>query len=165
MNSLCSPAWSSRPVLYIEDEPSDAFFMRLAFEEMGHLRLQIATNGQQALDYLTGKELYTDRERFPLPSLILLDLKLPVLSGWDVLRWLRDQPRFLTLAIVVFSSSPRAEERDRALRMGADEYLTKPSSGLRFTEVARALVARWIAPSERPHSQTRPAIAPDVTRG
>lgn len=132
-------------VLYIEDEQSDVFFMELAFGESGCAQLQTVTNGPQALEYLQGKGRYADRSRYPLPELILLDLKLPLLSGLAVLQWLRSQPQFQAVPVVVFSSSPDSEDQNRALQRGANEYLTKPTSGLEFQSVVEALAKRWLA--------------------
>ena len=94
----------SNTILLVEDEENDVFFLKHAFEEVGVLNpLRVAQDGQEALDYLSGRGEYADRERFPLPCLILLDLKLPRVMGFEVLQWIREQPALKTLIVVVLS--------------------------------------------------------------
>jgi CheY-like chemotaxis protein len=140
-------------VLYVEDDENDAFFMQTAFRKEGlHHALRRVGNGREAIDYLAGKAEYGDRERHPLPSVVLLDLNLPLTSGFEVLRWLREQPQFRNVSVVVFSSSARDEDRVKARELGAQEYLEKPKSALLFREVVKGLREKWLAdraPRER----------------
>ena len=129
-------------VLYVEDEADDVLFMRLACKNSGW-SLQAVEDGRKAIAYLSGEPPYADRARHPLPDLVLLDLNLPLVPGFDVLKWIREQPRFRDLPVVVFSSSGRAEDRARAEALGANDYLLKPSSGDLFREVVEALERRW----------------------
>jgi CheY-like chemotaxis protein len=133
-------------VLYVEDDENDAFFMQTAFrkEGLGHL-LRTVGNGREAIDYLAGKAEYGDRERHPLPSVVLLDLNLPLISGFEVLRWLRDQPQFGDVSVVVFSSSVRDEDKVKARELGAHEYVEKPKSPLLYRELVQWLRERWLA--------------------
>lgn len=140
---------SGIPVLYVEDEADDVLFMRLACRNSGWA-LEAVENGRQAIAYLSGEPPYADRERHPLPALVLLDLNLPLVSGFDVLRWVREQPAFRELPVVIFSSSGRAEDRARAAALGADDYLLKPSSGDLFREAVDALQRRGRPPVARP---------------
>ncbi len=133
-------------MLYIEDEEDDVFFMRNAFDKLGmHDRFHVVENGEQAILYLAGHKSYADRERHPLPVFVLLDLNLPIRSGFEVLEWLRGQPRFKDLPVVIFSSSGRLEDRQRAEQLGATEYILKPASGAQFIDVARRIMATWLA--------------------
>lgn len=125
-------------VLYVEDEADDVLFMRRAFRKCGWT-LQAVEDGRQAIDYLSGAAPYDDRERHPLPSLVLLDLNLPRVSGFEVLQWIRSREDLRGIPVVVFSSSGRPEDRSRAASLGADDYLLKPSSGALFGEVVAAL--------------------------
>lgn len=136
-------------VLYVEDEEDDVFFMRNAFRKLGVVdRFHAVEDGGRAISYLAGQEPYTDRERHPLPSFVLLDLNLPIRSGFEVLEWLRGQPQFATLPVVIFSSSGRLEDRQRAEQLGATEYLLKPTSGTQFMEMARQLRDNWLGREE-----------------
>ncbi len=134
-------------VLYVEDEEFDAMFMRRAFERMGLTgSLKVVADGQQAIDYLAGNGAYADRREHPLPAVILLDLKLPVLSGFEVLGWLRQQPGLRNLPVVVFSSSDQPEDQAMASELGANDFVQKPSSALEFPRVVERLKQRWLTP-------------------
>jgi CheY-like chemotaxis protein len=137
-------------VLYVEDEGDDAFFMQAAFKRTGLSEsLYVVSDGCQALAYLAGEGPYTDRARHPLPGLVLLDLNLPLISGFDVLAWIRQQPQFQATPVVIFSSSGRPEDKERATQLGASQYVQKPASGMQFTEVARDLAQRWLGQGHR----------------
>lgn len=130
------------PVLYVEDEEYDVLFMRRAFAKAGIVQeLHVVDDGQKAIDYL--QHLRSNPES--VPSLVLLDLNLPLISGFDVLRWIREQQTFKTMPSVIFSSSARPEDRARATLLGADDYIQKPASALDFLGVAQLLQARWLA--------------------
>ena len=89
-------------VLYVEDEESDVFFMQRAFEGEGLASaFQTVGDGQTAINYLAGEGVYAERDRYPLPTLVLLDLNLPVLSGFDVLRWIRRNGASKRLPVVL----------------------------------------------------------------
>lgn len=132
-------------VLYVEDEPDDVFFLRSAFRAVQvAAELRDVGDGRSAMAYLAGEGDYADRVRHPVPALVLLDLNLPILSGFEVLRWIRAQPPLRELPVAVFSSSGRPEDRRLATELGAQDYIEKPASGLQFREVARALRVRWL---------------------
>lgn len=141
---------TNRPtVLYVEDEENDVLFMRLAFERLGtSVDLQAVEDGSRAMAYLAGKEPYADRQRHPAPSVLLLDLNLPLHSGFEVLQWLREEQAFANLPVVIFSSSGRPEDRARAQQLGASEYVLKPPSGLDFIDVARRVQEQWLTRSQ-----------------
>ena len=132
-------------VLYVEDEQYDVLFMRKTFDSAGlGESLKVVTDGRQAIHYLGGKGEYQDRAKYPLPSVGLLDLKLPIVSGFEVLQWLRGQPEFQALPVVVFSSSTRDEDRSKARELGANAYMEKPASPLELPTVLQYLKERWL---------------------
>jgi CheY-like chemotaxis protein len=132
-------------VLYVEDEESDALFMARAFEQMGLSgKLQVVCDGRAAIEYLSGSGKYSDREKHPVPALVLLDLNLPQVSGFEVLAWIRNNPDFARTPVVVFSSSTRADDRIKAKDLGANDFIAKPSSGLKFGEVVEVLQESWL---------------------
>ena len=134
-----------KTILYVEDEVDDVFFMKAAFKRAGvPVELASVGDGQKAIAYLAGEGVFADREKHPLPEAMLLDLNLPVQSGFEVLGWLRQQPQFKELTVVVFSSSGRPDDRRRAQELGATDYVLKPSSGVDFVEVARRFNERWL---------------------
>jgi CheY-like chemotaxis protein len=145
---------AKQAVLYVEDEPDDVFFMQRAFDRasIDHSLVTVA-DGQQAIEYLAGTGCYNDRRAYPLPSLVLLDLHLPIRSGFEVLEWLRQQRVLETVTVVVFSSSGRPEDQEKAQALGASAYIIKPASGLDFTETARELRERWLCASTAGNSK------------
>src|SRR6185436_8485420 len=95
-----------RPILAAEDEESDRMILEMAFRRAKlPCPLVLVRDGQEAVDYLGGMGPYADRAAHPLPALIVLDLKMPRMNGFDVLRWLAEQPRFKEIPAVVLSSS------------------------------------------------------------
>lgn len=140
-----------KPILLVEDDPNDVFFLQYAFEAAGvDNPLQAVADGQEALNYLAGKGRYADRQRFPLPCLVLLDLKLPVKMGTDVLRWIRKQRHLSSLLVVVLTSSSDSSDVDAAYECGAQSYLVKPLSLEKRLEMARAIKSYWLDLNEFP---------------
>jgi CheY-like chemotaxis protein len=128
-------------VLYAEDEESDRFFMQKAFAREGHqTALRVVNNGKAAMDYLSGKGAYAQRDQYPLPVLMLLDLNLPEIHGFEVLQWVRAHPVHGNLPVVIFSSSSRKEDRDRARELGATEFIAKPGSVTGYWNLAKKLL-------------------------
>ncbi len=114
--------------------------MQYGFRKAGlEPALRVVNDGQAALDYLSGAGAYGERARYPLPAVVLLDLNLPEVHGFEVLKWIRAQPAHSGLPVVVFTSSAREEDRARALELGASEYLQKPVAPGGFQDVARKL--------------------------
>jgi CheY-like chemotaxis protein len=139
------------PILLVEDDENDVFFLRHAFEIAGITTpLQVSGDGQQAIDYLSGSGSYADRETYPLPCLVLLDLKLPIRMGHDVLRWIRNQPQLETLLVIVLTSSADPRDIDECYRLGARSFLVKPLSVDRRLEMAKAIKAYWLQLNQFP---------------
>jgi CheY-like chemotaxis protein len=106
-----------------------------AFREAGVSNPLIAArDGEAAVRYLKGEGEYADREQFPIPQLILLDLDLPGMNGFEVLAWLRQDPTVQHLPVVVLTSSTYSPDLTRAYQLGANSFLTKPTD---FTELIR----------------------------
>ena len=132
-------------VLYVEDEESDRMLMRRAFQKAGlEPALRMVSHGQAAIDYLSGAGVYAERGEYPLPGVVLLDLNLPEVHGFEVLKWIRAQPVHSGLRVVVFTSSAREEDRHRAELLGANDFLQKPGMPGGFQEVARRLSEAWL---------------------
>ena len=114
-------------ILLAEDDPNDVFFMQRALTKAGlNTPLHIVRNGQEALEYLGGLGKFGDRAEYPLPSLLLLDLKMPFVDGFEVLAWARSQPGLKQLPIVVLTSSAQDSDREKAAGLGASAYFVKP---------------------------------------
>ena len=137
-------------VLYIENDENDVLFMHRAFKMAGlEGCLRTLPDGRAAQLYLIGEAPFTDRTVYPFPGLLLMDVNLPAISGFELLGWTRQQPQLRELPAVIFSSSARHEEIQRALELGAQDYLQKPRSGSQFVEVVEALKQRWLEPVNR----------------
>lgn len=114
-------------ILLAEDDPNDVFFMQRALTKAGlSTRLHVVRNGQEALEYLGGLGKFNDRAEFPLPSLLLLDLKMPFVDGFEVLAWARSQPKLKQLPVAVLTSSAQDCDRERTVELGANAYFVKP---------------------------------------
>jgi CheY-like chemotaxis protein len=112
--------------LLAEDNEDDVFFMQRAFKDAGlNNPLFVVTNGEEAVEYLAGREAFGDRNKYPLPDMVFLDLKMPGLNGFEVLSWARQEGK-LTMPVAVLTSSPEEIDYQRARQLGADCYLLKP---------------------------------------
>ncbi len=134
--------------LLIEDNEDDALLIKRAFLQARLLnRLVVVPRAEEAREYLLGRGQYKDRAEFPMPDLLLLDLTLPDMSGFDFLQWLRAQPGFGKVAVTVVTSSNLQQDKDKALRLGANSYLVKPVDFEKLVEISRALSGYllWLA--------------------
>jgi CheY-like chemotaxis protein len=138
-------------ILQVEDDENDAVLMQLAFHEIGiPNRLVRVRDGQETIDYLGGVGKYANRDLFPVPCLVLLDLKLPRRSGLDVLKWIRGHPVLKTLIVIIFSSSPQPEDIDRAYEAGVNSFLVKPTGIQELLGLLEALKTYWLNHNELP---------------
>ena len=136
---------SQPAILYVEDEPSDVVLLRVAFTRAGLTNpVHIAVDGAEAIDYLTGNGPFADRNLHPLPALVLLDLNLPKKSGFDVLSWIRQQPQFSSLPVVIYTSSVGLIDKDTARLLGATDCFIKRSAVSHIAELARSFAERWL---------------------
>ena len=113
-------------ILIVDDDENDIFFVKRAFTEINvHCTFQMLKNGQEVVDYLQGHGEYANREKYPLPMMILMDLKMPIMDGFQVLAWLRTRPGIRVIPTIVFSSSDLATDITRAYELGANSFMTK----------------------------------------
>lgn len=132
-------------ILYAEDEADDVLFLKLAFKRSGSPHTVTAVpDGAQAVDYLTGQYPFADRSRYPLPALILLDINMPKKNGLEVLQWIREQHHFTSLPVLMLTSSMRPEDMEKARRLGANDYLLKPSDPSKLLEMVNSIHERWL---------------------
>lgn len=117
----------SNVILLAEDDPNDVFFMQRALDKAGvNLPVRVARNGQEAIDYLSGSGKFSDSAGFTLPQLLLLDMKMPFVDGFEVLEWVRSQPALKELPVIILTSSSEDRDRQRAAELGAKAYFVKP---------------------------------------
>lgn len=125
------------PILLAEDDKNDIFLMRRAFDNAGfHNPLFVVHNGQEVIDYLEGAGDFANRRKFPMPGLLLLDLKMPLMDGYDVLKWLRGRGQFDNLRVIVLTSSKIESDVGKSREMGVHDYRVKPHS---FEDLVRML--------------------------
>jgi CheY-like chemotaxis protein len=140
----------TEPILLVEDEPNDIFFMQRAFDRAGVVNpLQVVNDGREAMDYFKGEGQFADRAAFPLPCLVLLDLKLPYVMGLDVLRWIRQQPE-LAVIVLILSSSAAEADITAAYRLGANGCLVKPSEAHQLVDMVKAVKDYWLTHNTPP---------------
>jgi len=140
---------SNKPCLLVADDDSgDVFLLRRAFRRAA-LDCEIIEvhDGEQAVEYLSGVPPYDDRLRYPMPSLLLLDVKMPKMNGFDVLAWLGGRPFLDDLPVVVLSGASVQGDATVAANLGARDYLVKPTDVGKMVELARQLYQRWLAPA------------------
>jgi CheY-like chemotaxis protein len=134
-----------KPILQIEDEENDILFLQLAAEKAGILKpLQVARDGREGIDYLSGHGKFADRSQYPLPCLILLDLKLPGVPGFEVLKFIRSQPQLATLVVIVFTSSDQDSDVENAYRLGANSYIVKPADPKALLHILETIKTYWL---------------------
>jgi len=157
-----------KTILQVDDDPNDAILLRHAMKKKGIANpIQVASDGQQAIDYLKGAGKFADRAEFPLPSLVLLDLKLPYVMGLDVLRWIRQQPG-MPLVVVVLTASGEDVDVATAYRLGANAFLTKPSEASKLEDMVEAIKDFWLTHNILPrefHGERTAVAAPLRTTG
>src|SRR5215470_14927925 len=138
------------PVLVAEDDPNDVFLLRRAFQKAGIFNsIVVAHNGQEAIDYLSAEGPYRNRSSHPFPALLFLDLKMPLVDGFDVLTWLNRHTLERSLPVVILSSSNQERDIERAQRMGASDYCVKPQQFEELVEIVQRVREKWLTPDLR----------------
>ena len=142
-------------ILLAEDDENDMLLIQRAFQKAGLKdALKIVRNGEQAIAYLSGYAEYSDRERYPLPFLLLLDLKMPGTDGFEVLQWVRAEPNLKRLLVVVLTSSNLQADVDRAYELGANSYLVKPVEFSEMANMIQRFEAYWTEINRLPSAST-----------
>jgi len=138
-------------ILFVDDDPNDMLLVERALKKAGLFYPLIhRRDGEEAIDYLSGKPPYSDRTKHPLPTLILLDIKMPKLNGFDVLSWLQQQPALAKIPVVILTASVRVEDQSEAEKLGAVGYRTKPVNFAELVDIIRDVDARWLSQIQKP---------------
>jgi CheY-like chemotaxis protein len=142
---------SGDTILLIEDNPSDAELTERALRKAHILvDLVVASDGQEALDYLFGKGAHAGRNVSEVPAVALLDLKIPKVSGLEVLQQIREDDCTRRMPVVILTSSKQEEDRAAGYDLGANSYIRKPVDFTQFAEAVRQLGFYWLALNEPP---------------
>jgi len=140
-------------ILIAEDSEDDIALIRLAFKKSNLLNpVQWVRDGEEAIAYLKGEGIFANRVEYPLPALLLLDLKMPKKNGFDVLQWARQQPGLNALRIVVLTTSQEIRDVNNAYQLGANSFLVKPTDLNDFVTMTRALAGYWLWMSKTPET-------------
>ena len=131
-------------VLVAEDNPDDALLLRRAIDRAGiRARVKIVNDGEEMILYLQGLGAYADRSANPLPSLMILDIKMPRRNGLEVLQWLEEHPEFAVVPTVVLSSSNVEKDIRTAYNFGANTYFVKPTTFEELVETMKMMQKYW----------------------
>lgn len=147
-------------ILWVEDDPDDVLLIGRAIRKAGLDQPALARDGQEAVEYLSGSGKFSDRTAYPFPSLILLDLKLPKKSGFEVLQWLRARQETCRIPVVMFTSSRERVDVDRAYELGANAYLLKSVDHEDLVEALKRVQNFWLALNLNPSIPTPQEAAP-----
>jgi len=143
----------SHTLLVVEDEPEDRFLISRAMRKAQIANpVQMVADGDEAVAYLEGGGKFADRSLYPLPLMVLLDLKLPKRSGLEVLTWIRATPRLRTLPVVVLTSSAESTDVQRAYAVGANSYLVKPVAFEGLHRMIESVGMYWLVLSRLPEA-------------
>jgi len=132
-------------ILLVEDEEAHAELTRRAIRKAGNAnRIDIVSDGEKALDYLFNRGDYADKSKYPLPGLILLDIKLPGMDGVEVLKIIKEDPDIRKIPVIMLTTSEREEDIRGAYHHHANSYLTKPVGFKEFEERVRQIDFYWM---------------------
>ncbi len=151
-------------ILLAEDDEDDILLVQCAFKEAGIINpLHVVRDGDEAIAYLKGVGRYSNRAEYPLPSLLLLDLKMPHTNGFEVLQWIRSEPSLRALRVIVLTSSAELCDVNEAYHLGANSFLVKPKDFGNFITLFQTLHSYWLRRDQspeidRPGSPTRKTL-------
>jgi len=147
-------------ILYVDDDENDVVLLQFASEAAGMKDcFRTVTSGPQAMEYLQGYGPFADRSRFPLPDILLLDLRMPRMNGFELLQWVRSQPHLLGTVTIFFTASAHPDDVVRACELGANAFVQKPSTQAELIRFLRSLKAFWGEFHELPSTRVRPVLA------
>src|SRR5689334_4351217 len=145
-------------ILVVDDSEDDVLLIQKAFRNAGlTYPIQIVNSGEEAVAYLQGDLHFANRSEYPLPALVLLDLKMQGLSGFDVLQWIRQQPTLSNLRVVVLTSSDHIRDVNEAYQLGANSFMVKPSDFENYQAMSESIKDYWLRRSRAPEVE-RPAL-------
>jgi CheY-like chemotaxis protein len=143
--------YASEVILLVEDDSSEVALIKDAIADGRILNhLFIVSSGDEALDYFEGKGKFEDRVKYPLPCLVLLDLKIPGIGGLELLRWIRESSTLARIPVIILTHSNNEADIAQAYDLGANSYLVKPFDHKAFRQMVKSINAYWLVMAERP---------------
>jgi CheY-like chemotaxis protein len=150
-------------ILVVEDREDDILLMRRAFDRASVSNpIQVVRDGEEAIAYLIGEGQYANRDEYPLPVLVLLDLKLPRKDGFEVLSWIRSEPGICGLPVVVLTSSNQIRDVNRAYQLGANSFFVKELDFQGTVDLSKLLQTYWLKKTLTPQA-SRPERKPQAS--
>jgi CheY-like chemotaxis protein len=135
------------PILLVEDDVNDVFFFQHAMKKASVTNaVQVVLDGQDAINYLSGEGEFIDREKYPLPCVIVLDLNMPRKNGFEVLEWMQKTPPMNLLPAIILSSSQADKDQQKARELGARAYYVKPSNPAKLAELVKLMTPIFLEP-------------------
>lgn len=146
------------PVILVAEDDEDYVLLIKQVFAKAHIPnpVHVVWNGEEAIAYLKGEGKYSNREEYPLPDIFLLDLKMPRINGFEVLKWVRQQPGLAALRILVLTSSDAIRDVNQAYQLGANSFLVKPLDFEDFTHLSRLIADFWFKASRKPEAYRPP---------
>ncbi len=136
---------ANRTILLVEDNKDDVFLMKRALQSARIVNpVIVVENGQEAMDYLSSAGKFADRDSYPMPAVVFLDLKLPFVFGHEVLAWIRGRKELESLVVIVLTSTNEASDLSRCYSLGANSYLVKPPTAEQLEALAKAFKWQWL---------------------
>lgn len=131
-------------VLAVDDDSNDVVFLQRAFAKgCPDVPVHFVASGREALEYLSGAKPYANRKKYPLPTLLILDLKMPEINGFDIMQWVREQPGIKDMKIAVLSGSDLEADITKASRFGVVAYYVKPNNPDELVGIVKELCDKW----------------------
>jgi CheY-like chemotaxis protein len=144
-------------ILVADDSDEDIFLIRRAFKKaLVPNPLYAVKSGVEAMSYFEGRGKFSNRDEYPLPDLLLLDLKMPGIDGFEVLSWIRHQPGISLLRVIVLTASDHIRDVNLAYQLGANSFMVKPSDFDNFVELGRSIQTYWLRQSKAPETSRQP---------
>jgi len=135
----------TRVILLAEDDDDDVLLIEFAFKEAQiPNRLQVVRDGVEAISYLEGEGQYANRAEYPLPTLLLLDIKMPRKTGFEVLQWIRSQQTLRALRVIVLTTCTEPAKAREAYKLGANAFLVKPAEFRSLVDLFKSLNSYWL---------------------
>jgi CheY-like chemotaxis protein len=133
-------------ILLVEDEENDAMLLKMAFKENNILNpLHWVKDGLEAIAYLNGEGVYANHALYPFPEVLIVDLKMPRMSGLELLQWIRDHPYYKVIPTIIMSSSRQDSDIEKAYELGANTYMIKPSALDELAKMVKLAHEYWAA--------------------